>query len=315
VTLGPGIVIIGLIGFVAQLVDGALGMGYGVTSTTLLLTAGLAPAAASATVHMAEIGTTAVSGVAHWRFGNVNLRAVALLAVPGAIGGFLGAVVLSNLAADTARPWVSLILGALGILILARAIKGTPVRTRAFRPRLVTLGPLGVVAGFIDATGGGGWGPVTTSTLMAANRMEPRRVIGSVSASEFLVALGASTGFLLTLGTQAIAWDALAVLLLGGMVAAPVAAWLVRHLDHRLLGVVVAGMILFSNVDRALALFGVGPTVGLVARGLIVIGTVALFAWLWRRTRDPLATADAREHAGGAQGVPSTGETSPAVTT
>jgi uncharacterized membrane protein YfcA len=311
-SLGPGIVLIGLIGFVAQLVDGALGMGYGVTSTTLLLTAGLAPAAASATVHMAEVGTTAVSGLAHWRFGNVNLRAVGLLAIPGAIGGFVGAVVLSNLSADTARPWVSLILGALGVLILIRAIKGTPVRTRAFRPRLLTLGPLGLVGGFIDATGGGGWGPVTTSTLMAANRMQPRRVIGTVSASEFLVALGASVGFLLTLGSQVIVWDALLVLLLGGLIAAPVAAWLVRHLDHRLLGVVVAGMILFSNVDRVLAAIGVGPTVGLVARVLILIGTITLFAWLWRRTRDPLGRAEARAADTGGT-VAGTGDASPAV--
>jgi uncharacterized membrane protein YfcA len=305
-SLGPGIVFIGLIGFIAQLVDGALGMGYGVTSSTLLLTAGLAPAAASATVHMAEIGTTAASGLAHWRFGNVNFRVVALLAVPGAVGGFLGAVVLSNLSADTARPWVSLILASLGVLILIRSIRGTAVRVKAFRPRLIALGPLGVVAGFIDATGGGGWGPVTTSTLMAANRIEPRRVIGSVSASEFLVALGASVGFLWSLGSQVIAWDALVVLLLGGLIAAPVAAWLVRHLDHRLLGVVVAGMILFTNVDRVLTLFGAGPAVGLMARGLIVIGTVALFAWLWRRTRNPLGSERATD-------AMATGDASPAV--
>ena len=314
-SLGPGIVFIGLIGFIAQLVDGALGMGYGVTSSTLLLTAGLAPAAASATVHMAEIGTTAASGFAHWRFGNVNMRAVARLALPGAIGGFLGAVVLSNLSADTARPWVSLILAALGVLILFRAIKGTPVRTRAFQPRLLTLGPLGLIGGFIDATGGGGWGPVTTSTLMAANRMEPRRVIGTVSASEFLVALGASIGFLLALGSQAIAWDALVVLLLGGLIAAPVAAWLVRHLDHRLLGVVVAGMILFSNVDRVLAGFGVGPEIVIVVRGLIVIFTIVLFAWLWRRTRNPLGADDAQRPAGAPENVVVPGDASPAPTT
>jgi hypothetical protein len=132
-----------------------------------------------------------------------------------------------------------------------------------------------------------------------------------VSASEFLVALGASIGFLLALGSQAIAWDALVVLLLGGLIAAPVAAWLVRHLDHRLLGVVVAGMILFSNVDRILAGFGVSPETVLVVRGLIVIATVALFAWLWRRTRKPLGEDEDSPAAGVAVAAP--GETSPAV--
>jgi uncharacterized membrane protein YfcA len=170
-----------------------------------------------------------------------------------------------------------------------------------------------VVAGFVDATGGGGWGPVTTSTLMAANRMQPRRVIGTVSASEFLVALGASIGFLVSLGSQVIVWDALAVLLLGGLIAAPVAAWLVRHLDHRLLGVVVAGMILFSNVERVLTLFGAGPTAGVVARALIVIGTVALFVWLWRKTRNPLGLADGPVPA--SKSVTTQGETSTAAST
>ena len=277
------------------------------------MTAGLAPAAASATVHMAEIGTTAASGFAHWRFGNVNMRAVVRLAIPGAVGGFVGAVVLSNLSADTARPWVSLILAGLGVLILLRALKGTPVRTRAFTPRLLTLGPLGLIGGFIDATGGGGWGPVTTSTLMAANRMEPRRVIGTVSASEFLVALGASIGFLLALGSQAIAWDALVVLLLGGLIAAPVAAWLVRHLDHRLLGVVVAGMILFSNVDRVLAGIGVSAETVIVVRGLIVLATIVLFAWLWRRTRKPLGEDEEPRGTGAAVATAVPGDTSPAT--
>jgi len=280
VGLGTGIVAIAIIGFIAQLVDGALGMGYGVTSTTLLLTAGLTPAVASASVHFAELGTTLASGTAHWRFGNVDWKTVSRLALPGGIGGFLGAYVLSNVDAEIARPWVSLALSTLALLILFRAIKGTAVRVRAFAPRWRTLGPLGVFAGFLDAAGGGGWGPVTTSTLMAAGRMQPRMVIGTVSASEFLVAAGASIGFLLGLGAQAIAWDAVAVLLLGGVIAAPIAAWLVRHINHRTLGAVVAGMILITNSERVLALVGVGPEVALAVRVLLIIGTIVLTAAL-----------------------------------
>lgn len=294
--LGSSLVAVALVGFVAQLVDGALGMGYGVTSTTLLLTVGLTPAVASASVHFAELGTTLASGTAHWRFGNVDWKTVTRLALPGGIGGFLGAYVLSNVDASAARPWVSLVLSILGILILIRAIKGAPVAIKAFTPRLRTLGPLGIFAGFLDAAGGGGWGPVTTSTLMASGRMEPRKVIGTVSASEFLVSLGASIGFLLGLGAQAIAWDAVAVLLLGGVIAAPIAAWLVRKIDHRSLGAVVAGMILITNSERVLGLVGVGAETAQAVRILLLTGTVCLATGLFlsqRRARRAAAESGA----------------------
>ncbi|MFO1540780.1 MAG: sulfite exporter TauE/SafE family protein [Chloroflexota bacterium] len=273
--LGSSLVLVAVAGFLAQLVDGALGMGYGVTSTTILLTAGLAPAMASASVHMAELGTTLASGAAHWRFGNVNWKVVSRLALPGCTGAFLGAYVLSNIDASAAKPWVSLFLSLLAILILYRAVAGRAARLPRMPVRWYTLGPLGLFAGFLDAAGGGGWGPVTTSTLIAGDRMAPRKVIGTVSASEFLVAFGASVGFLLGLGTTGIAWDAVAVLLAGGVVAAPVAAWLVRHIDHRAMGVIVAGMILFTNSERVLALFGVGPEAALVVRLAFAIATVA----------------------------------------
>ena len=199
----------------------------------------------------------------------MDWKTVTRLAVPGGIGGFMGAYVLSNVDATAAKPWVSLALSILAVLILFRAIKGTAVRVQA-RSRRVgrTLGPLGIFAGFLDAAGGGGWGPVTTSTLMAAGRMQPRMVIGTVSASEFLVSLGASIGFLIGLGAQMIAWEYVVVLLLGGVVAAPIAAWLVRHIDHRSLGAVVAGMILITNSERVLGLVGVGPEAAQAVRVL-----------------------------------------------
>jgi uncharacterized membrane protein YfcA len=237
-----------IFGFLAQLIDGALGMAYGATSTTLVLAAGLSPAAASASVHLAELGTTAVSGASHWRFGNVDWRTVRRIGFPGAIGAFVGAVVLSSISGEIAKPWMAGILLAIGVYILARFTLGSPARPKG-RPyvRGRYLAPLGLGAGFIDATGGGGWGPVATPTLLATGKMEPRKVVGSVDTSEFLVALAASLGFLVSLGSQGVRWSYVAALLLGGVAAAPLAAWLVQKVTARLLGVSVGGLILITN--------------------------------------------------------------------
>ena len=290
-----GLVMIGLIGIAAQLIDGSLGMGYGVTTATLLAGLGFSPAAASATIHVAKIGTGLASGVSHWRYGNVHWRAVAMLALPGAIGAFVGAYAVSYIAAEVARPWVSLILAALGVLVIARTVLGRSPAIRVYRPRLRTLGPLGVVGGFVDAVGGGGWGPVTTSSLMAANRMAPNQVIGTVSTSEIVVALSASLGFILALGSSGVAWGAMIALLLGGVVAAPIAAWAVSRLDHRVLGSLVGGMILFYNVEGVLGLVGVSGHAVAVTRLAIIVGALALAlaTWLRGRDREPEPRADA----------------------
>jgi uncharacterized membrane protein YfcA len=237
------------VGFVAQLIDGALGMAYGATSTSLVLAAGLTPATASASVHMAELGTTLVSGISHRRFGNIDWRTVKAVGFTGAVGAFLGAVVLSSISAEMAEPWMAAILLTLGLYILLRFTLNGPPRSRGtsgLRGRF--LAPLGLGAGFIDATGGGGWGPAMTPTLLATGRMEPRKVVGSVDTSEFLVALAASVGFLLALGSQGIAWSFVGALLAGGVVAAPIAAWLVRKITAGLLGAAVGGMIILTNV-------------------------------------------------------------------
>ena len=280
------LLLVGLIGIAAQFVDGSLGMGYGVTSATLLATVGYSPAVASATIHVAKIGTGLASGAAHWRFGNVHWRAVAMLAVPGAAGAFAGAFAISYIAAEVTRPWVSLVLAALGALVIARAVLRKSPAIRVYTPRLRTLGPLGLVGGFIDSVGGGGWGPVTTSSLMAANRMAPNQVIGTVSTAEIVVAVSASAGFLLALGSQGIAWGAMAALLLGGLVAAPFAAWAVSRLDHRVLGGLVGGMILFYNAEGVLSLVGLGGEAVVIARALIVIGTTVLTLAAWRERSD-----------------------------
>ncbi|MDX2598858.1 sulfite exporter TauE/SafE family protein [Streptomyces caniscabiei] len=247
------LVLLALAGLGAQLVDGSLGMAYGVTSTTLLLAMGTNPAAASATVHLAEIGTTLMSGASHWRFGNVDWKVVTRIGVPGAVGAFLGATVLSSLSTEVAAPMMSLILLALGLYVLSRfTLRGLP-RERLGRPlRKRFLSPLGLVAGFLDATGGGGWGPVGTPALLASGRLEPRKVIGSVDTSEFLVAVAASLGFLLSLGSQGLDWAWVAAFLLGGLIAAPIAAWLVRLVPPRVLGSAVGGVIIATNTRTLL---------------------------------------------------------------
>ncbi len=242
------LVLLALVGLGAQLVDGSLGMAYGATSTTLLLAIGTNPAAASATIHLAEIGTTLTSGISHWKFGNVDWKVVAKIGIPGAVGAFAGATVLSNLSTEVAAPVMSLILLSLGIYLLIRfTLRGIDRRNLGKPVRKRFLGPLGLVAGFVDATGGGGWGPVGTPALLASGRMEPRKVIGSVSTAEFLVALAASLGFLFALGSQGIDFTWVAALLIGGSIAAPLAAWLVRHIPPRMLGSLVGGLIVLTN--------------------------------------------------------------------
>lgn len=284
------LIIFALVGLAAQTVDGSLGMAYGVTSSTLLLAAGVAPAVASASVHLAEVGTTAVSGFAHWRFGNVDWRVVGWIAIPGAIGAFVGAHVLTGFATDAAKPWMALILLALGVYVIARFVFRRPPRVaRDARPRRVLLAPLGLFAGFIDATGGGGWGPVATPTLISSGKMDPRRVIGSVSAAEFAVTVAASVGFLLALGSAGIDFGIVLALLAGGVIAAPFAAYLVRKVSLPLLGALVGSVILITNSRTILREFDLEqPWIYLV----LVAASVALVVLAIRKNR-ALYAADA----------------------
>ena len=297
------LVLLGLVGLAAQLVDGSLGMAYGVTSTTLLLVTGTAPAAASAAVHLAEIGTTLASGAAHWRFGNVDWRVIGRIALPGAVGAFAGATFLSSLSTESARPLMAGILLALGVYILVRFTAwGTPQHRLGTPLRRRFLAPLGVVAGFVDATGGGGWGPVATPALLASGRMEPRKVVGSVDTSEFLVAVAASGGFLLGLGSAGIRFDVVAALLLGGLIAAPIAAWLVRHIPGRILGSLVGGVIILTNARTILNGFDVSSPARAAAYVLIVVVWAGAIAWSLRGHRlEQAALAQRRQDVVGSE--------------
>jgi uncharacterized protein len=295
------LVVLAIVGFVAQLVDGSLGMAYGVTSTTLLLAiAGLTPALASTVVHISEVGTTLASGVSHWRFGNVDWSKIAWLAIPGGIGAFVGATVLVRfIDAAVAEPVVAIFLFLLGAYVLARFAfnRSTNVVQNLPIPRAF-LSPLGLIAGFLDAVGGGGWGPISTPTLLSSGRMEPRKVVGTVDTSEFIVALAASIGFLISLSFAQVPWEVVGVLLGGGLVAAPIAAWIVRHLNARVLGTAVGGFILLVNANTFLEAVGLDPALNVFVYGAILAVwiTALYFAYAAiRRERKPVIETQAVE--------------------
>jgi uncharacterized protein len=224
------------VGFAAQIVDGAIGMAYGLTATSVLLSVGVGPAMASASVHAAEVFTTGASGLAHWRLGNVRVPMMLRLAVPGMIGGAAGAWLLSDLPGRYVRPAVSVYLMVLGGLILWRALQ---VRREHQPPRSVTL--LGLSGGFLDAVGGGGWGPLVASTLIGRGD-QPRYAIGSTNAAEFFVTACISGAFFATIGLEL--WPVILGLVLGGVLAAPFAALITRRLPDRPLMIIVAMVIL-----------------------------------------------------------------------
>lgn len=275
-----GLLLIALAGAGAQLVDGSLGMGYGVTSASLLLALGTAPALASASVNLAQLGTTFISGASHHRFGNVDWSVVRRLAVPGAIGSLAGAVFLTGLSTEAARPLMAVLLFILAIGIIIRFSVGRKPgtgRIAQFTSRRAFLGPLGLVGGFVNATGGGGWGPVVTSTLISSSPLEARRVIGSVSASEFVVTVAASIGFVSGLGLAGIDLRIVAAVMAGGVIAAPLAARLAGLLPAPVLGVCVGGLILLLNLDPVLAVVSVqGPASHVLAGVLAVVWLAAL---------------------------------------
>jgi uncharacterized protein len=276
------LVVVALVGLVAQLVDGGLGMGYGATSSTLLVLVGLTPLAASALVHFSELGTNLASGLAHWRLRNIDWPVVARIAGPGAIGAFLGATVLSMLSTEWAKPLMSVILALLGSYIIVRFVIG--IRPQ-LKKRLTTrfLAPLGLFAGFVDATGGGGWGPVATPALLSGGRLEPRKVIGSVDTAEFAVSAAASVGFLIGIGASGISWGFALALLAGGLVAAPVAAYLVKIAPAQLLGVAVGGLIVLTNLRTILSNFEVPGSARIPAYlGVLAVTALALYISMLR---------------------------------
>ena len=237
-----------MVGFFAQVVDGALGMAYGVTATSFLLATGATPGVASASVHIAEIFTTGVSGISHVKFGNVNKALFVRLLVPGILGGILGAVLVTQVDGAMFKPYISAYLLLLGIYILSKAFH--PLRLRENAPKHV--GKLALFGGFVDAAGGGGWGPVVTSTLVSSGN-DPRTTIGSVNFAEFFLTLTGAAVFTLLMETNT--WPIIVGLVFGGLFAAPFAAVLCKKLHARtlliLVGVLIISISLY-NLYRAL---------------------------------------------------------------
>lgn len=281
------VVAFALAGAAAQFVDGTLGMGFGVTSATVLLALGVAPATASAATHAAKLPTTLISGLSHWRAGNVDRAILVRVAVPGAIGGFLGAVVLTSISLEAAKGSMAGLLLFFGVVILVRFGFGKrliPVPAGGHTARW--LSPIGLLGGFVDATGGGGWGPVVTPSLMTVTRHEPRKVVGTTNAAEFVVALSVSTGFLTGAAQEDIPWLPVVGLIIGGVCVAPIAARLAGRLPHAPMGTLVGGLVILVNAVAVIGSFADLP--GWLDAVLIVgwIAAVGALAWrAWQREK------------------------------
>jgi len=233
-----------LAGFIAQMIDGALGMAYGVTATTFLLSFGISPAASSASVHASEVFTSGVSGLMHLKFGNVNSKLFKKLLIPGVIGAILGAYILSSLEHYNyiIKPLVSAYTLILGVVILSKALQKNKVRQKIKR-----IFPLALAGGFLDSIGGGGWGPVVSSTLIVRGR-NPRYTIGSVNLAEFFVALASSVTFITVIGLTH--WTIIAGLIAGGVIAAPIAAYLANKLPTRTIMLLVGTVVIIVSLKR-----------------------------------------------------------------
>ncbi|HUP63513.1 MAG TPA: sulfite exporter TauE/SafE family protein [Thermoanaerobaculia bacterium] len=230
----------GLAGFIAQMIDGMCSMGYGVSATSLLLTFGVAPAAASASVHTAEVVATGFSAYNHWKVKNVVWEFTRKLLIPGAIGAILGAYVLTRIPGDAIKPWVAAYLLVMGLVILYKAFRPRP--TAEPHAHIV---PLGLAGGFFDSIGGGGWGPIVAGTLLARGNT-PRTTIGSVAFAEFFVTVASSATLLLTIGVSN--WVPIAGLALGSAIAAPIAARLTGRIPAKPLMIIVALVVIALSV-------------------------------------------------------------------
>ena len=244
------VILFAVVGFVAQMVDGAIGMAYGISASTALLSMGVPPATASACVHAAETFTTGASGLAHWKFGNIDKKLLARLVIPGMIGGALGAYALSSLPGDALKPYIAGYLLLLGVFIVWKAIGQTEKR-EGVEPKAVA--PLGLFGGFLDALGGGGWGPLVTSSLLGQGTT-PRYAIGTVNLSEFFVTLTISTTFFLTIGLDL--WPIITGLIIGGMIAAPFAAYATKHLPDKVLMIMVGTVVVLLSLRTLLNALG-----------------------------------------------------------
>ena len=242
-----------VVGFVAQMIDGSLGMAYGVSSSSFLIWLGVSPAVASASIHIAEIFTTLVSGISHWKLGNVDWDLVKKLAIPGILGGILGAYIISNVDSTLLKPIVSSYLLLMGLRIIFKAFRKKPNTEQPEKhfPLWIMTG-LGLTGGFCDAAGGGGWGPIVTTTLIS-NGVTPRKTIGSVNLTEFFVTFAEAATFIATLSV--IEWKPVLGLIIGGILAAPFGALLTKKIPVKPMMFAVGVLICYLSLTTVIAAF------------------------------------------------------------
>jgi len=236
-----------LVGFAAQMIDGALGMAYGISSTSFLLGLGIPPALASSSVHVSEVFTSGVSGLSHLKMGNVNKRLFQRLVLPGMVGAVTGAYILTNIDGNVIKPYIAFYLLIMGIVVLRKAFRKNVVQRDE-----KTLAPLALFGGFMDAVGGGGWGPIVASTLLSKGH-QARYAIGSVNLAEFFIALAGAITFVSLIGAGN--WQIIAGLVLGGSVAAPFAAYLCRWFSTRTLMIMVGILIIGLSIRTLILTF------------------------------------------------------------
>lgn len=238
------------VGLIAQVIDGALGMAYGITSTSFLLAAGTSPAVASGATHLAEVFTTGVSGVSHLKLGNVNKKLFVSLLIPGIVGALLGTYVLTHVDGKLLKPYITVYLLLMGLYVISKAFRQFKL-IRDINARKVV--PLAALGGFVDATGGGGWGPVVTTSLVGAGH-DPRTTIGSVNFAEFFLTMVTAAAFFGLL--DASVWVIVAGLVIGGLFAAPFAAYATRHFATKTLLILVGSLITFVSMYNFYKLVG-----------------------------------------------------------
>ena len=258
------LILIAVIGFAAQFIDGSLGMGYGIFSASLLIAGGLYPVIASATVHTAEIVTTLFSGGSHLLFGNVKKEWLLPLVIPGVLGGVAGAYFLTLVPGAAMKPFVAGLLLILGIVVLYRFVRrkapapvleADPPKGKDSSPvtsSRLKLPALGLVAAFVDAVGGGGWGPIATPGLIFSENTEPRKVVGTVNLVEFFVTVAIAVTFIVTIGWESFEWNLVIALLIGGVIAAPIAAYLCKKMPAKLLGMLIGLLLIGVNLRTLL---------------------------------------------------------------
>ena len=242
---------VSMVGFVAQLINSSLGMAFGIITTTALVSLAYSAPMASSIVHLAEIATSASNGIFHHKNGNIDKKVFLALSIPGGVGAFIGALVLSSIDLAQSKPLTASILLVLGLMLVLRYMRLSelPKLRKAMKRWLI---PLGFFSGMIDANAGGGWGTIVTTSLHSSSILEPRKVIGTSTSARLLVAISGSAGFLIGIGAENIDWFAVLMLALGGLIAAPIAAKVVARANQLLVGLVTGFLIIELNLRQLL---------------------------------------------------------------